>query len=422
MGIKLKTKIPGPKSKTVLFNAKKLNGGWSDPLPLVMSGKGKGSYFYDIDGNKFLDFASQIASNPLGYNHKRLLKVVKRYRNVPVKIAGQDFITREHVNLMEELVSISKGMNAAFLINSGAEATENSIKICLDKKKTAKFGISFESAFHGRTLGALSCTNSKSVQKGNYFQLPMRRLPYNDHMKERFERIIEEEAYPEDIGFVIIESVQGEGGYNFPSNKMVSELNQLCKKYKVPLIADEVQSGMGRTGKWWAYENFGLKPDVIASAKALQVGAVVSRRDMFPKESGRISSTWGGGHLIDMALGLETIKVIKDDKLLNRNNKMGEYLLNRLKEESGLSNVRGKGLMCAFDVQGTKFRNNLVLEMIMNGVAIIACGEKSVRVIPPFVVTEKEIDEMVEVLHKSMDICKKKGFRHKGSVCEITGC
>jgi 4-aminobutyrate aminotransferase len=419
--IKLKTNIPGKKSLAILKRMKVMNGGYSDPLPFVHSGKGSGCYFKDIDGNTFLDFASQIAANPLGYNHKKLLKVVKRFRSFPVKYAGQDFTTKEHHDLLEELLSISKNKNAAFLINSGAEAVENAIKICMRKQPKAKFGISFEGAFHGRTIGALSCTNSKALYKRNYFQIPMRRLPFNESMKERFERLLHDEGDPQDVGFVIVEGLQGEGGYKVPSKKMMKELSSICHKNRIPLIADEIQSGMGRTGKWWAHEHYEFKPDVITSAKALQVGAVISTKEMFPQEPGSISSTWGGGQTLDLAIGLETIKIIKQKKLLQHNKKMGEYLRERLKELP-VNNVRGFGLMTAFDVARPKTRNDVVLECIKNGLAILACGNQGIRVIPPYIVTEKQIDEGIKIISKAINKCQVKGFKHRGNVCEITGC
>ena len=232
--IRIKTHIPGKRSQALLKKFQRLNGGWGKAAPFVHSGNGEGCYFSDVDGNWYMDFASQIASNPLGYNHLRLALVLKRYKKTPVKYAGQDFMTREHLVLLEELLSICKGMNAAFLINSGAEANENAIKIALRKKKTAKVGISFESGFHGRTLGALSCTNVKQIQKAQYWTFPMHRLPFDDSMAEHFKRLVEQDASPEDIGFVIVEPVQGEGGYNIASEKMMKDLSILCHKNKIP--------------------------------------------------------------------------------------------------------------------------------------------------------------------------------------------
>lgn len=395
--IHIQTNIPGRKSQTLLRKFKTFNGGWGKALPFVHSGNGKGCYFSDVDGNQYLDFASQIASNPLGYNHPRLVRILKTYKKTPIKYAGQDFMTKEHLALLEELLSICKSMDAAFLINSGAEANENAIKIALRKKQTAKVGVSFEHAFHGRTLGALSCTNAKQIHKAQYWTFPMHRLPYDDSMADHFQRLVEQDASPEDIGFVIVEPVQGEGGYTIASPNMMKDLSRLCHKYKIPLIADEVQTGMGRSGKWWAHEHYSFRPDIITSAKALHVAAVVSKKSMFPKKNGSISSTWGGGHILDLALGLETIRIIKEKKLLAHNAKIGAYLLERLLELD-VDNPRGLGLLCAFDLENTHHRDTFVDKVVQQGLVVLSCGERSVRLIPPYIVTEKEIDEAIRVL------------------------
>ena len=165
---KIKTELPGPKSEIIINRIKNLNIAYSDPYPYVHSKKGKGCYFQDIDGNLFLDFASQIASNPLGYNDRELNRVVKSYKKHPIKYAGQDFNVKEHADLLEELLTIApKNLDKAFLVNSGAEAVENCLKLAMRKQKKAKFGISFEHDFHGRTLGALSYTHSKPIHKKN---------------------------------------------------------------------------------------------------------------------------------------------------------------------------------------------------------------------------------------------------------------
>lgn len=419
---RIRTKrFPGPRTYATLASLKKINGGWYNPVPVVLSGVGHGCFFEDIDRNRYLDFGSQIASNPLGYNHPRLLNVLRRYHRVPIKVAGQDYIVHEHYDLLKTLLRITPGMNAGFLINSGAEATENAIKCALYLKKTAKFGVSFQGAFHGRTLGALSCTNAKSIHKHHYFTFPMHRLPFSETMKPAFERLLEQEAAAEDIGFVIIEPVQGEGGYHIALKDMMRDLSSLSKKYRVPLIVDEVQTGIGRSGKWWAYQHYDFRPSIIACAKALQVGAVVARKEYFPSEPGAISTTWGGGQVLDMALGIETIQIIKDEKLLPHVTKMGKYLVQRL-HEIDVFQPRGLGLLCAFDLETKALRNNVVLEAVKHGLVVLGCGERSVRVIPPYIVTEKEIDTAIEILDTSVRNCRRKGFQHKGKSCKITTC
>lgn len=341
----------------------------------------------------------------------------------PLKLAGQDFGIKEHLDLLESLTSITpKSLNAAFLVNSGAEAVENSIKICMHQRPGTKFGISFEGAFHGRTLGALSLTNSKSAHKKNYMTLPMRRLPFSDSAHESLQRIINQEGSPENVGFVILEHIQGESGYNVSSKSMVKKVRKLCNDYSIPYIADEVQSGIGRTGKWWAFDHFNIIPDVFSSAKALQVGACISSSNFFPKDPGAISSTWGGGSLIDLTTGLQIINSIKKNNLLSHVSKMGIYLRRMLNDLPQVSNVRGLGLMTAFDVDSNEHRNNLITECVKQGLVVLGCGTKGVRLIPPFIVTSKEIDEAIDVLERSIKKCYSSGFKHSGKICDYLSC
>ncbi|MFC1800579.1 aminotransferase class III-fold pyridoxal phosphate-dependent enzyme, partial [Nanoarchaeota archaeon] len=238
--------IPGPKSEKILKRIRRLDIGFADFYPYVHSKKGSGCYFTDIDGNEFLDFASHIASNPLGYNHPELKKVVSNYTNMtPIKYAGQDFAITEHADLLESLTSITpRQLNSAIVVNSGAEAVENCLKLALRKQEKGKFGIAFKNAFHGRTLGALSCTCSKPVQKRNFLSIPVKHLPYDESALEKLEKIIHKTNSPKEVGFVIIEPAQGEGGYNFASTKLIKGLRKITKQYNIPLICDEVQSGV----------------------------------------------------------------------------------------------------------------------------------------------------------------------------------
>jgi 4-aminobutyrate aminotransferase len=371
----------------------------------------------------FLDFASQIASNPLGYNHPNLKEVLEEYKYTPIKLAGQDFHSQEHLDLMEELISIApKGMNQAFFINSGAEADENAMKICI-RKHGGVYGVSFEFAFHGRTQGALSFTNSKVVHSKGYWQYPSHRIPFDDSAPEKLEEVIKREGGDENLAFVIMEVMQGEGGYRIGSKEMVRGIRKVTRAHGIPLICDEVQSGMGRTGKWWAFEHYGIKPDVFTSAKALQVGAVVAKKSMFPSDPGAISSTWGGGHILDLAMGVETIRTIKKDKLLDNCKRMGNYLVRELKklrkDYPHIVNPRGLGLMCAFDLHDKDVRDHMHARMLERGLVTLGTGHSGIRLIPPFIVTKSEIDEAMEVIADSMEAEIKK---HKISkVCLGTG-
>ncbi len=399
------SRVPGPKSQKVLGELRKRNGGWCMPLPFVHSGEGQGCYFRDIDGNTFLDFASQIASNPLGYNHPDMVRTAREHsKTTPIKYAGQDFTVPEHLDMVDELLRISPG-NAAFLVNSGAEAVENCLKSAM-RAHGGLYGVSFEMAFHGRTLGALSCTNSKLVHKTGFWTFPMHRLPFSGSAPVALEELVRREGGAENCAFVIVEPVQGEGGYRVATSAMMKGIRKVTKGMGIPLIVDEVQSGLGRTGKWWAHEHFGITPDLMSAGKSLQVGAAIAGRKWFPKEPSSISSTWGGGSRMDLALGIQTIRTIKKGRLLSRCTRMGKYIVKQLQELGEEHNriiaPRGLGLMCAFDLPDKKGRDALVERMMRNGLVTLGAGHDSIRLIPPYIVGEKEADEAVAIIRKSL--------------------
>ena len=416
----IRTKLPGPKSSIIINKIKKLNIAYSNPYPYVHNKKGEGCYFQDVDGNVFIDFASQICSNPLGYNNPEINAVIKKYKQSPIKYGGQDFNVKEHLDLLEELITITpKGLNRAFLVNSGAEAVENCIKLAMRKQKKAKFGISFRGDFHGRTIGALSYTHSKPIQKQNFFSVQNKILPFNETGGENLIKIINKNGASK-IAFVLTEVIQGEGGYNIAPEKLVKKIRKITNSYNIPLIVDEVQSGMGRTGKWWAHQHFNISPDLMSSAKALQVGAAVTSKK-FNVEPGSISSTWGGGHTLDLAIGLKTIQIIKKHNLLSHVTRLGSYLKKGL-NNLNLENVRGKGLMLAFDLKDKNTRNNLVIESLNQGLVILGCGEKSIRIIPPYIISRKERDKALEIIDTSNKKVNIPGFRHRGKICSYIQC
>jgi 4-aminobutyrate aminotransferase len=391
---------------------KRLNGGWSQPIPLLITGDGQGCYFEDADDNRFLDFASNVAATPLGYNHPAMKEVLKQYKNTPIKFAGQDFYTKEHLELLEELVMVTPaGMNSAFFVNSGAEAVENALKMCV-RKHGGMYGTSFEYGFHGRTLGSLSFTNSKVVHSKGYWQFPSHRIPFDERAPDKLYEIIKREGGNTNMAFMIMEVMQGEGGYRIASRNMVREIRKITKEQDIPLICDEVQSGMGRTGRWWAFEHYGIKPDVFTAAKALQVGAVIGSSGMFPKEPGALSSTWGGGHIMDLAMGIETIRTIKRANLLENCRYMGKYLVKELAKlgetYAYIRNPRGLGLMCAFDLQTKRTRDHLHARMLERGLVTMGTGKKGIRLIPPYIVSKKEIDEAIGVIADAMEAEIKK--------------
>ena len=388
------TNIPGPKSRKLVDEFKNITYDSTFTYPLVFK-TGRGCVIEDIDGIEFLDFTSNIGSCPLGYSYPDILDVIKEYssseRGVH-KIAGQDFYCEEHFDIASKLLSISKKNSKVFFINSGAEAVENAIKIAY-KKMGPLIGISCNGDFHGRTLGALSFTMSKEIQKTNFPELPVKRIKFctsdSDPEINQLESLIKEYK----IAFIITEIIQGEGGLNVASKLFIHHIRKLADEYKVPLIFDEVQSGMGRTGKWWAYEHYGVEPDIMTVAKALQVGATVYDKGYDPPEPGVLSSTWGGGSRIDMAIGTKIIEIILKNNLLSNSQKIGDVLLKNFVDIvgiNGLIDARGIGLMIGLEFDTKVTRDFIVNSLFKKGLLILPAGMKSIRIMPPLIINEEE--------------------------------
>lgn len=388
------TNIPGPKSRKLVDEFKNITYDSTFTYPLVFK-TGRGCVIEDIDGIEFLDFTSNIGSCPLGYSYPDILDVIKEYssseRGVH-KIAGQDFYCEEHFDIASKLLSISKKNSKVFFINSGAEAVENAIKIAY-KKMGPLIGISCNGDFHGRTLGALSFTMSKEIQKTNFPELPVKRIKFctsdSDPEINQLESLIKEYK----VAFIITEIIQGEGGLNVASKLFIHHIRKLADEYKVPLIFDEVQSGMGRTGKWWAYEHYGVEPDIMTVAKALQVGATVYDKGYDPPEPGVLSSTWGGGSRIDMAIGTKIIEIILKNNLLSNSQKIGDVLLKNFVDIvgiNGLIDARGIGLMIGLEFDTKVTRDFTVNSLFKKGLLILPAGMKSIRIMPPLIINEEE--------------------------------
>jgi 4-aminobutyrate aminotransferase len=393
--------IPGIKATSIIDSITNTSYNSTYTYPLVIK-TGKGCMLEDIDGNKFLDFTSNIGSCPLGYSHPAVIEMLKKYStNGAHKIAGQDFYCEEHAQIALKLLSICPPNTKTFFINSGAEAVENAIKLAY-KKMGALPGVSCINAFHGRTLGALTFTFSKEVQKANFPELQVKRIKFrtadNDDEIDALENLLRQYK----VAFVISEVIQGEGGLNVGSKKFVSNLRKMTKQFGVPLVIDEVQSGMGRTGSWWAYENYGIQPDVMTVAKGLQVGAVVYDRNYDPKEPGVLSSTWGAGSRIDMAVGVKIIETIETELLLENAKKMGEKLLNGISEVIGQGDVvgvRGIGLMIGVELGQNSHRNEIVNALFRKGLLVLPSGNRAIRIMPPLIITEEEVNNGLTVLN-----------------------
>ncbi len=385
--------------------------------PLVIK-SGRGCYIEDVDGKMYIDFNSNVCSCPVGYSHPEILEVIKIFSKIGAnKVGGQDFFTEEQANLAEKLISLTPAsLNKAFFINTGAEAVENAIKLAYRKMSVKRkispndmYGVSCYDAFHGRTLGALTFTHSMPIQKKGYPELKVKRINFcTSDEDENIDEIMDVlSKNTEEIAFVLTEIVQGEGGYNIASKNFIKNLRRETEIFRIPLIVDEVQSGIGRTGKWWAFEHYGIEPDIMAVAKSLQVGATVFKEEFDPKEKGALSSTWGGGSRIDLAVGLKTIEIIEKEGLLSNAEKMGKYMLKRfaeLKENYShvISDVRGLGLMIAVEFNNVEGRDFVERKAFDDGLLLLGCGKKTIRIAPPLIITKEEADKGLDIFEQQI--------------------
>ncbi|WP_282351059.1 aminotransferase class III-fold pyridoxal phosphate-dependent enzyme [Haloferax volcanii] len=399
-----------------------------------------GPFVTDVDGNVLLDFTCHIGAAPLGYNNEKVLSKLREFDLVePMKIAGQDMYfgagpdpeTAEFPgasHLMDKLTDVSShyGMDTVFLSNSGAEAVENAMKITHDHEAPAKYGYAFEGSFHGRTLGTLSLTKSKEVYTRHYPQVAgIETVPFcadsgcsgDDDACDcgffagdgsRLRNSLSPEGghvNPDEVAFAILEPIQGVGGYRFPSEEFMAEVGDVCDTYDIPLVVDEIQSGVGRTGEMWAADHYPIEPDVIASAKGLRVGATVSRSDVFPTEKNRLGSTFGGGDLLASMQGALTLDAIEEYDLLDNATERGRQAKELLADDAPdhVVDVRGKGLMLAVEFDTKKRRDAVVEAALDRGLLTLGCGKKTIRLLPPLDSTEREIELGVGIFCEAMD-------------------
>lgn len=407
--------------------------------------KSKGMHLYDSrHDRKILDFFGFFASSPLGMNHPKMFEsgFLEKLKYASInKVTNGDTYTVEMAEFVEEMASIApSSMKHMFFVEGGALAVENALKTAFDWKIRKNFAngakeergtkvIHMKEAFHGRTGYTLSMTNTQDPNKTKYFPKfdwprvtnPKITFPLNKENTKKVEELEEksldeiQEAiykYGNDIAAFIMEPIQAEGGDNHFREEYFKAIRKMTSKNEMLFILDEVQSGMGITGKWWAYQHFGVEPDIIAFAKKSQCcGILASERIDDVKENvfhvpSRINSTWNG-NITDMVRSTRMIQIVKEEKLVENAAKTGAYLLKRLKElqedhPDTFSNARGRGVMCAIDLKDTVTRNDYIKKLFKAGLLLLKCGEKSVRFRPPLIVGKKEIDKAIEIMEKSI--------------------
>lgn len=434
MGIKrpkIKHPLPGPKAKKLIQQDRALlSPSFTRSYPLAAS-RGEGVWIHDPDGNIFLDFTSGIAVTSTGHCHPKVVKAIQAQAKKLIHMSGTDFYYDAQVQLAEKLAKLAPGKfpKRVFFTNSGTEAVEAAFKLARYKTKRERM-ISFFGAFHGRTMGSLSLTGSKVRQKENFGSLIpgvthvgygyCYRCPYNltypdcqiDCVDYIEHTLFKKTVPPHEVAAIIIEPIQGEGGYVVPPPGYHQKLRALTKKYGILLIADEVQCGMGRTGKMFAMEHWDVEPDIITTAKGiasgLPLGAMIARADLMDWEPGSHANTFGGNPLA-CAAALETIKLL-ENKLLKNAQVTGDYLRMKLKELSrkfpSIGDVRGLGLMIGVEIvkdletrePAPKERDLIIEKAFQKGLLLLGCGESSIRFCPPLIVTKAQVDVAVEIV------------------------
>lgn len=429
----VKTALPGPEAQKILaLDRQFVSPSYTRDYPLVVR-RAQGMFVEDVDGNTFLDFSAGIAVVSTGHCHPDVVNAIQRQAESLIHMSGTDFYYPQMARLAEKVAQIAPGKfpKRVYFGNSGTEAMEAALKLARYHTRRHRF-IAFLGCFHGRTYGSLSLTASKAVQRIGFGPLlpGVVHVPYpnpyrcaSGHRRCECEcdcvDFIEKQLFKtsvpaEDVAALVVEPIQGEGGYIVPPPKFLSRLRELADRHGILLIFDEVQSGMGRTGKMWACEHSGAVPDILITAKGiasgLPLGVMVARADLMDWTPGAHASTFGGNP-VACAAALETIRLLEEKYIANAA-RMGDYILSRLAGWTGkhpiVGDVRGKGLMIGIELvksQETRephaeARRKVILSAFERGLLVLGCGENTVRLMPPLVLEAGHADFALDVLER----------------------
>ena len=438
-GPKIKTALPGPNAKRILEGDERLiSPSYTRSYPMVAK-RGRGVIVEDVDGNEFLDFSAGIAVTSTGHCHPEVVAAIQKQAAELIHMSGTDFYYESMVTLAERLSKIApmKGPHKVYYGNSGAEAVECALKLARYHTKRQNV-IAFFGAFHGRTMGALSLTASKPQQKRRFGPMlaGVTHVRYPDVYRgcsggaqegEAFAlgcaRYIEEKLFktilpPEEVAAIFIEPVQGEGGYVAAPTVFMQELRRICDRHGILLVADEVQSGMGRTGKWWAIEHTGVEPDIVCSAKGIAsgmpLGVTIAKADIMDWVPGSHASTFGGNP-VSIAAALATLDVLEREGVKN-SEVVGKHIMKRIADWPQkldlVGDVRGRGLMIGVEIvtdkkartQGAAERDLIVEKAFERGVLFLGCGPNTIRLAPPLIVSQEQADIALDVLEECIKL------------------
>jgi 4-aminobutyrate aminotransferase len=434
---KLITPLPGPKARAVVERDRAaISPSYTRTYPLVAA-RGEGALVEDVDGNRFLDCSAGIAVVATGHCHPQVVEAIQQQAARLIHMSGTDFYYENMVELAEKLGAAmpAEGSYRVYFGNSGTEAIEAALKLARYHTGRKQF-IGFYGAFHGRTMGSLALTGSKNTQKKNFFPMMpgVHHVPYADCYRCAYgkspdscavecAKAIEDPLLrtvlpPEEVAAIVVEPIQGEGGYLVPPAKFLQELRRIADKYGILLVFDEVQCGMGRTGKLFASEHFGVAPDIVALAKGIASGlplsATIARADIMDWKPGAHASTFGGNP-VAVAAALATLELLQTE-LIENARVVGAHMKQRLSDFPArfptVGEVRGLGLMIGIDLvkdQATRERNPELRDAVVQrcferGLLVLGAGPNTVRISPPLVLTKEQADWAVDTLASVIDV------------------
>ncbi len=432
--------VPGPKCKAwIERDHAHLTPSTTRPYPFVMD-HGLGAETWDLDGNRFLDFCAGIAVCATGHSHPHVVRAVQEQAAKFLHMSGTDFYYPVQIELAERLNAAAPiaEKTRVFYTNSGTESVEAAFKLARYHSGRPR-NLAFISAFHGRTMGALSLTASKPVQRKGFAPLVpgVTHVPYSYCYRCPFhleypkcdihcvsyidKTILGSYCPPEEVAAIFCEPIQGEGGYVVPPAEYFARLRELCDKHGILLVVDEVQSGVGRTGKMFAIEHWGIEPDIIALAKGiasgLPLGAIIARESVMDWEPGSHANTFGGNP-VACAASMATMDLLEDG-LIENAGQVGAYMVDKLQamqaRHDTIGDVRGKGLMIAVELvhdkaskkRAPELRNQVVQAGYERGMLVLGCGKNSIRFSPPLMVSQDDVDEALGIFEEALTVCER---------------
>jgi 4-aminobutyrate aminotransferase len=424
---KIVTELPGPKARAIMERDKRyISPSYTRSYPLVAN-SAQGAIVEDVDGNRFLDFNAGIAVCSTGHCHPDVVRAIQKQAATLIHMSGTDFYYTQMPDLAAALESVMPDGRQwrCFFGNSGTEAVEAALKLARYYTGRWQF-IAFHGSFHGRTMGSLSLTSSKPAQRKAFGPLVpgVTHIPYPNSYRPVVEdviRYLEDVVFkttvnPEEVAAIVIEPIQGEGGYIVPPPDFLPQLEKVARKHGILLIADEVQSGMGRTGKMFGFEHFDFHPDIVTLAKGvasgMPLGVMMARAEIMEWKPGAHASTFGGNPLCLVA-AIETVRLLREQYIAN-SEKVGAYTKARLEglmaKHDGIGEIRGKGLMLVIEFvrdrktkeKAPELRDAIIDECFRKGVLILGAGPSSIRLSPPLMIDEEQAQFAVETFSKAL--------------------